>query len=129
MVGMLGRTVSFPNVSVGDAVYPYFLFHRAKYKHLYLCKNCTLNFETQKPARECTRCHQSEFIELYPKDFLKSDYGEWLADLRSKFVKTSIYTTPKKYSLPKLPKITLKKPDIRIDKIRWHADKEELPTK
>jgi len=126
MVGMCGRVISFDNIPVSERLYFYFLFHRKKYKHLYYCKNCVLNFETQKPAEKCTRCSHTEIIELHPKDFLKSDFQIKMPKIR--------------YKTPAMPKIRydvrgrLPKTDIAERTKVWFQHfaspkgKEELPT-
>lgn len=127
MVGMCGRVVTFPNVPVSEHLYFYNLFHMKKYKHLYYCKNCMLNFETEKPAKSCTRCHQAEFIELFPKDFMKEDYSVFLEKLRFGKMKGI-------YRKPKMPKMAVPKSDLpRRAKIWFHymtsKPQEELPSK
>ncbi|MBI5061018.1 MAG: hypothetical protein HZB67_01770 [Candidatus Aenigmarchaeota archaeon] len=124
MVGLCGREIEFSSIPVSERLYFYNLFHKNKYKHLYYCRKCVLNFESMKPAAACSRCGGGEIVELHPKNFMKSD----MQLLKEFFGKVRTRT---KYKLPTM-KARIKKPSLCIPNLNIRmpsSQKEELPTR
>ncbi len=123
MVGMCSRATEFSAIPVSERLYFHHLFRKGKYKHLYYCKSCVLNFQSAKPAAECSRCHGSMIVELHPRDFTKSQYD--LAGI-ARQIKAGFPQLKIKKPAIRNPLPSMKYPRIGIP---LSHDREELPTR